>query len=229
MTPQYNPYFEPPGRRPRVRFSRIEVQHLAVAVLFLTVAFAFVLGPSDDVLNLPQHAADTFTNGPLLLAAFGAVSSGFVLHELAHKVVAQRYGHWAEFRAQFGGLAITLAIAVLVKAVFAAPGAVIISGRVTPKENGVISLVGPGTNLLIAAATFPLGLQVQADAAVPAIFSTVATINALLAVFNLIPVGPLDGRKVWRWNKVVYFVALAVSAVALVACFLVLQPFQRWE
>ena len=36
-----------------------------------------------------------------------------------------------------------------------APGAVMIRGRVTRAQNGIISLAGPGTNFLIAAVAWP--------------------------------------------------------------------------
>jgi Zn-dependent protease len=204
----YNPFYDEPlhhAGRARVRFSRTEVLHLSVAVVLLTLAFTAVL----------DHRAGTEAFLPPdpvnLLSAFLAVSSGFVLHELAHKVLAQRYGHWAEFRAQFPGLGLTLLVAVLMKFLFAAPGAVLIQGRVTPRENGLISLVGPGTNFLIALATYPFAWTTNVEAAVPRIFGGIAFVNAILCLFNLIPVGPLDGRKVLNWNKAVYVAALAAA------------------
>jgi Zn-dependent protease len=204
----YNPFYEPDlhrSGRAKVRFSRTEALHLTVAVVLLTLAFTAVLDHRAGAgVFLPPDTVN-------LLAAFLAVSSGFVLHELAHKVLAQRYGHWAEFRAQFPGLGLTLLVAVLTKFLFAAPGAVLIQGRVTPRENGLISLVGPGTNFLIALVTYPLAWTTNVEAAVPRIFGGIAFVNAILCLFNLIPVGPLDGRKVLHWNKLAYGLAVAAA------------------
>jgi Zn-dependent protease len=146
-----------------------------------------------------------------LLASFLAVGSGFVLHELAHKVVAQRYGHWAEFRAQFTNLVLSLLLAAGTGFLFAAPGAVIIQGSVTRRENGLISLVGPGMNFLIAAATFPFTQVVDPSRPLPHTMAIVAIANAFLCLFNLLPFGPLDGRKVLRWNAFAYTAALLLA------------------
>ncbi len=199
--------------RPRITFSRTELLHLTVSVLALTLAVTIARSGGQALTSFtPQLAISA-------LAAFLAVGSGFVLHELAHKVVAQRYGHWAEFRAYFAGLGMTLLLA-FTGILFAAPGAVLIQGRVTPRENGLISLVGPATNLVLALAAWPLAWAVNADAIVPTIAGMVAQINAFLCLFNLVPLGPLDGRKVLRWNKPAYaasiVVAIAVFALLLV-------------
>jgi Zn-dependent protease len=202
----YNPFFEPVQHRgpPRVAFSRAELLHLALAVVALTFSFSIVLGPQ-QMGQLPRFDL------PTVLTAFLAVATGFVLHELAHKVLAQRYGHWAEFRAQFGGLGLTVLVAAFTKFLFAAPGAVLIQGRVTPRENGLISLVGPGMNLLIASVCYPLAWSTDTEALRPQIFGGIATVNAVLCLFNLVPLGPLDGRKVLAWSKLAYFAALAVA------------------
>ena len=72
-----------------------------------------------------------------------------MLHELAHKFVAQKYGCVAEFRAFDQMLMLALGLAVLIGVIFAAPGAVMISGMVTRKENGYISVAGPLTNYIL--------------------------------------------------------------------------------
>jgi Zn-dependent protease len=41
-------------------------------------------------------------------------------------------------------------------------------------------------------------------------------INALIAAFNMIPFGMLDGRKVFAWNKTVYITVAVVAFAAVV-------------
>src|SRR5687767_2455749 len=108
----YNPYYEPPSRV-RIKYSRTEVLHLAAAVVALTIAFSY-FGRETSGLALPEPRS--------VLISFLAVSSGFILHELAHKVIAQRYGHWAEFRTNAFGLLFPLLL-VLMRSpfLFAAP------------------------------------------------------------------------------------------------------------
>ena len=176
----------------------------------LTVAFAFVLNDVPEPLSL-----ELFDVPPVLwLASFLAVGSGFVLHELAHKIVAQRYDHWAEFRGWFRGLIMSLLVAAGFGVLFAAPGAVHIWGRVTPRENGVISLVGPGVNFLIAILALPFAWMMDVTAGPGRILAVVCFVNSLLAVFNLIPAWNLDGRKVLRWSKTAYIVSM-VAALGL--------------
>lgn len=56
------------------------------------------------------------------------------------------------------------------------------------KDTALISLAGPASNLLLAVA---LGLIVNSPLFHPLIY-----INLVLAVFNLVPVYPLDGEKI---------------------------------
>jgi len=102
--------------------------------------------------------------------------------------------------------------------IIAAPGAVMISGPVGRRRNGKISMAGPLTNIVLALLFFILSfLTVRGIINVPGIIKPVLFlgffINSLLALFNMIPLGNFDGRKVLTWNKVVYFSMLIVSVV----------------
>lgn len=208
-----HPYFEPDvrHRQVRIRFSPTELLHIGAAVLVLTIAFTLVL--NDDMLGVsPADAWERFkAPWQLYVASFVAVSSGFVLHELGHKVLAQRYGHWAEFRGQFSGLFMSLAVAAGLGFLFAAPGAVMIWGRVTARENGLISLMGPGINFIIALLVIPFTFARDTEALLPMTMEVVAFVNAILAIFNLLPILNLDGRKIWHWNKPVYVLSMAMA------------------
>jgi Zn-dependent protease len=201
-----------------IRFSGRELRDLAVAWLALGLAFTFFLN-NDLATGLlygqfPIGAAvETFG---LSLVTVGV---GFLLHELAHKVVAIRFGQVAEFRADYGMLALAIG-AGLAGFLFAAPGAVYHGGQaVSKRENGLIALAGPLTNVALVVAFLPL---VFADGLLGSVGGLGVGINALLAGFNMIPFGPLDGRKVLSWSKLVFAGAFLLCAGLAAAVVVVL-------
>jgi Zn-dependent protease len=217
-------YDEPP----RISFSLREVLHLAASVVILTVAFALVLGHSGDLGGVPTFDLGLIVS--LLPYAAVAVVPAFILHELAHKIVAQRKDMWAEFRASPLGLTVGFLVTAFTGFLFASPGAVEIVGDADRRDAGVISIVGPAVNITIAALALGIdALQIFKPIRVPHaagtqgfgdFFELIALLNIILAAFNMLPVGPLDGRKVFRWTPLAFFgvwaliVALAIFYVA---------------
>jgi Zn-dependent protease len=185
-----------------MKFSRIEIEHLLRAWILVSLAFAILY--SGFSLNTQF--------GVMFVVAAITAGIGFLGHELMHKYVAQRYGCWAEFRANNFMLGLMVLLSFF-GFLFAAPGGVYILNRVTPRKNGIISLAGPATNIvfgvLFAALTLVLPVPFNGFAAFG------MSINFWLGLFNLIPLPGIDGSKVLAWNKAVYFVALIVSILAV--------------
>jgi len=75
------------------RGSSREIVHLVASLIVLTIAFAY-----------PSLRPEI-----MLIVAFG-VGTGFLLHELAHKFTAQRYGYAADYEASPMGLLLALGI-----------------------------------------------------------------------------------------------------------------------
>jgi len=192
-----------------ITFYRDELRDLAAAWSALGLAFALFLEPT--TLQRMLNGAGAF--GRTFLLSMLTVGVGFLLHELAHKVVAVRFGQVAAFRANYGMLALAIGGA-LAGIFFAAPGAVYHRGRITTRQNGLVAVAGPVTNLALAVVFFVPFLLF--DGFVGEVTQMGVLVNLFLAAFNMIPFGPLDGKTVQRWNTGVFAVVLAVGGLSLV-------------
>lgn len=197
-----------------VAFSARERRDLLIAWLALGVAFTFFLSRT-EIFALAANPTPRvlWVVLEVVVLSLATVGVGFLVHELAHKVVAVHYGQVAEFRADYGMLALAI-VSGLAGFLFAAPGAVHHRGAITARENGWIAVAGPLTNLGLAVVFAPLTLI---TGFVGAIGSLGVTINLLLAAFNMLPFGPLDGRKVLAWNPIVFAVVFVPSAALALA------------
>ena len=122
------------------------------------------------------------------------------------------------------GLVIALVFSLL-GFVFAAPGAVVIRPRsdgwgtaaITRERTGIISVTGPAMNILLAIVFLILNVVYPA-----LLFTLGARIKTWLAVFNLIPFGPLDGLKIFHWDKRVWGSAIAVGICLFIIEYLII-------
>jgi len=198
----------------RKRFSQTEVRDIIISVAVLSIAFFIILYRGSNIF--PNDAAAN--TAAILGLSFLLVVLSFMVHELAHKVVAQKYGARAEFRAYPQGLLIALVFAILFGFLFAAPGAVYIEGAIDRERNGKISAAGPASNMIIAAVAWAMWFVT--DGILSDIFLMFAFVNAFFAVFNLLPIPPMDGSKVYPWNVPVYVIMFAVSVAMLIPQFI---------
>lgn len=200
-------------------FSSRELRDLAVAWVALGVAFAIFFAGGG------RRAIEAIVGGgvvaPVLVSLLTA-GAGFLVHEVAHKVVAVRFDQVAEFRADYTMLALAVG-AGLAGFLFAAPGAVYHRGYLDERENAFIALAGPVTNVLLAGVFAPL---LFLGGFLGEVGQLGVTVNAALAAFNMIPFGPLDGKTVRNWSTVGFGVSFLVCAgLAVLAILYVGFPY----
>ena len=111
-----------------------------------------------------------------------------------------------------------------------APGAVMVAGMVSRRQNGHIAAAGPLVNLGLFLIGIPLGaillalvgvsdasiisdkgISLQAMAFVGVNYWLAA--NLILGLFNMLPFGPLDGLKVKDWSEQAFWVLLSIFAI----------------
>jgi Zn-dependent protease len=189
-------------------FSKTELTQIFIAIAVLTIAFSFALAPYPPLSNL----STVLGNLPI---AFVAIITAFFCHELAHKYMGQKYGYQSEFRMFGQGLLLALFLGIFAGFIFAAPGAVQIMGRPNREETGKISVAGPSTNIILAGIC--LSIMLITTGLIAGIAFFIGYINAFLALFNLIPFGFFDGRKIFSWRKDIWIFLIALSIILLIS------------
>ena len=194
-----------PARTRTMRFSKTETWHLIIGT-------ALVVAAGVSFLRL-SFLTSSDSSWLALAIATVIFAMGFILHELSHKYVAQRYGLWAEFRVNTMG-AILTAISIVSPLKFIAPGAVMISGFTDKERMGRTAIAGPAVNVAIGVALLAALPAISTASLLYAPLVAGAAINAFLALFNLIPFAIFDGKKVYLWNRT-YWAAMFVAALIL--------------
>ncbi|MFH1663685.1 MAG: site-2 protease family protein [archaeon] len=208
-----------------------ETKDIAIAWIALSVAFALAFSNLNLIGVISGNFLQAV---PLFIVMFPVslfvVGTAFVFHELGHRNVARHFNFVAEFRKWNQGLMIALGFAFLIGAIFAAPGAVYIGGKKKKNwdeqskwdseypeyassndesnELGLISVAGVVINIILGFVFLGLLLFLPSfgafDFILKMVFSLGYTINFILAGFNLLPFGPLDGKKVMQWNPIIW-------------------------
>jgi len=185
--------------RKEFKLTKNEIMHIAIAWIGITFAFSW------NGFNFSRM----WMLFPIIL--FGTLT-GFIFHELAHKFAANYYGAYARFFLWPIGLGLAIFMSLLTGGafVFAAPGAVYIFGdNINIKQNGIISFAGPFANLILAVILIIVGLLIPIIYAKAICFGA-ASINIFLGLFNMIPIPPLDGYKIFAWNKTIWVIFILI-------------------
>ncbi|OYT29987.1 hypothetical protein B6U98_00805 [Thermoplasmatales archaeon ex4572_165] len=203
-------------------FSRLELIHITTAMMILIICFTFTLSLNNVLwsylngFNLPR-----FQQGFAL--SIIAVFCAFFFHEMSHKLTAQHYRLWSEFRMNLKSLLISLVLSITTGFVFAAPGTVMFRGEPRVFEEGHIALAGPLANIILASMFTPVYLTLFTDSIglIPKMIGFICLINIVFGSFNLLPFKSFDGYKVIQWNKYVWIIMVMYSLIL----FLIISPF----
>ena len=199
-------------RKPR--FGPVELRDIVISMVVLALAFTIMYRNTPFVMNYLEYALGSSALIGLFGISLALVVVSVLFHEFGHKFTAQKAGLWSEFRMYPMGLVVTLVMSFF-GFLFAAPGAVYIMGNMDSRTNGKVSIAGPAINIVLAAIGF-IGCFAFNGNPVVIFFYMLASLNSFLALFNLLPVPPLDGSKVLAWNKGIWVVVIAISIAELV-------------
>ncbi|MCL5419495.1 MAG: site-2 protease family protein [Candidatus Marsarchaeota archaeon] len=207
-----------------------EIQEILIADLVLILAFDLTI--VGGVANIRAGWQVFLYFLPITALA---VTLSFILHELMHKFTAQRFGAIAAFMRSQMGTVITV-ITAMFGFLIGIPGATVIyTSSFTKREEGIVSLAGPLTNFAVFLAFFTIGIILY-PGFIHNITSTLSQhyldnsylhnainftlfISILLAFFNMLPIYPLDGSKILKWNPL-YYAALIAAIFLLFITFI---------
>jgi Zn-dependent protease len=189
MTQQSTPGTRKPATRPEgFRIAGFAVR-TSPSVLLLFAFITFTAANGLLPASAPGASTSAYWAGGIVASAF--LFASLLVHELAHAIVARRHGITVESITfwLFGGVSR------------------LNSSATAPRSEWRIAASGPMTNLVLGAAGFGVAAALSAASApavITAVAGYVASINVLLAVFNLLPAAPLDGGRILRailWRR----------------------------
>lgn len=173
-----------------------------LAILSVAVAFLFNFSRPVEGVLLPTLA----------------FAIAIIPHELAHRQTARTRGCLSRFMLYPQGFLATLTVNLAMGALTHGP-LLFLSGYTfiscpgyTREDEGLISLAGPLTNIAISLISLSLLYFVYLNNLLYYYFILISMkLNSFVAFFNLLPLGPLDGAKIFRWNIALWAVAIAAS------------------
>ncbi len=192
------------------------------------------------------------TSDKIILIAFFLLV-GFPVHEFAHAFVAYRLGDGtaklfgrlslnpAVHFDPFGGLMLVVSVLAGGIAFGWAKPTPVNPSNLRDRRNGevLVSLAGPASNLVMAAIMAVIvRILIATDVTVPVIVGTVLVsfvfYNIALAIFNLIPIPPLDGsailfrfldpRTAWRTRAILNQYGFVILIVFILVGGRVISP-----
>ncbi len=177
--------------------SFLEILHIIIATLVVGYIFTGLFplrGSKKDILDSYTKGFDWSEFWFCCLVA----APGIILHEMMHKFVAMGFGLSAFFQVSYFGLLLGVALKLLGSGfIILAPGYVMISGA-SQLQMMLSAFAGPFINLALWLSAILVLKNMKRISRRQAIFwSLTKEVNKWLFIFNMLPIPPLDGFKVW--------------------------------
>ena len=175
--------------------SLIEVIELLILVVVLGYIFSGIFKRRPE--STKELYKQKFTWADFKLAML-VTAPAVVFHEMGHKFVAILLGINATFHNLYWGLAIGVVLKLIASPIIIfAPGYVEIPPATPENLIWIIAIAGPLVNLILfVGATIALKTMKLSKKTAVILYLT-KIINIWLFIFNMLPIPPLDGSKVY--------------------------------
>ena len=173
--------------------TKMGLTHMEIAV---AIAGALLIGIASWLALRQAFALNTV----FLYIVTGGVA--ITVHEMGHRFAAHHHEVLTEVKFWEIGTVIMFFTGWLAGNVFAQPHRTVVEEKDEEDHHidGKISLAGPLVSICLGILVVPF-LFVGGD--ITKIASTLLMMTLLVALYHLMPFGPMDGKAVYRWSKVV--------------------------
>ncbi|TFG27163.1 MAG: hypothetical protein EU532_08035 [Promethearchaeota archaeon] len=174
----------------------------------------------------PQLIRLNLTWAIFLLAGF--YTTAFLFHEFGHRQVAKHFGLQTKFRLLTFGMILTffgliagfwtLMTSAISLPILALPGAVVVLGLdKIDRRTGLCKAAGPIVNLVYGSLLLVISFIIPKELFPLNLFiGYAAALNFMLGLFNMIPIGILDGQNIFKWSKSLYIILVGLLILLLV-------------
>ncbi len=187
-----------------------EAAHITVSIILVSLVGVSLIG----------YGSILFISPYLITLYIIGFALSYLLHELAHRIVARTNNVKAYFKLDPIGSLLTLVSAIpMLPIKFIAPGAIVLTTPTTMKVVGLTAFWGPATNIVISIILYISSIisrPIFLSPLLSGILLILAKFNASIAFFNLLPFGPLDGLKIIKWSMTRWIVMILLAAILII-------------
>jgi len=163
----------------------------------------------------------------------GFYMTAFLFHEFGHRQVAKHFGLQTKFRLLTFGMVLTMISLMLTLSMllsgsspiptFALPGAVVVLGLdKIDRKTGLCKAAGPIVNLIYGSLLLIISFYIH-DYPLNLFVGYAGFLNFFLGLFNMLPIGILDGQNIWKWNKGIYILLFGSLIILTIITFVLIS------